>query len=43
MDEGEAPKGNDPEQAKKPQRMPMQRGVRALTSWLRGEADVAGK
>ena len=38
----QAQEGNDPEPAKPPQRMPMLRGVRALTGRMRGEADVAG-
>ena len=43
MDEGEAQEEIHPEPAKPPQQMPMLRGVRALTSRLRGEADAAGK
>ena len=43
MDEGEAQEENHPEPAKPPQRMPVLRGERALTSRLRGEADVTGK
>ena len=43
VDEGEAREENHPEPAKPAQRMPMLRGVRALTDRLRGEADIAGK
>ena len=43
MDEGKAQEENHPEPAKPPQQMPTLRGVGALTSRLRGEADIIGK